>query len=119
MLVRRRREWQIPESQTTPESAYSSRRQFLAGAALLGASPLRKQSLTEPGLYPAPRNPKYVLDRPLTEELVASRNNIFDEFGSERERIWPIAFGFETSPWTIHIGGQVEKPLTLDVELYR
>ena len=57
-----------------------------------------------------------MLDRPLTEGLVASRNNIFDEFGSERERIWRIASGFETSPWPIHFGGQVEKPLTLDVD---
>jgi sulfoxide reductase catalytic subunit YedY len=118
MLIRSRKGWEIPESRATPESVYRSRRQFLAGtgAALLAASTLRRQSLAKTDPYPAPRNPKYELDRPLTEELVAGRSNIFDEFGSERDKIWQIASGFRTSPWPIHIGGQVEKPLTLDVD---
>ena len=70
-----------------------------------GASPAATQR--QPALRDRP---------PLTEEMVAARHNIFDEFALERGKVWEAAAGFRTPPWKIHIGGQVAKALTLDVD---
>jgi sulfoxide reductase catalytic subunit YedY len=69
-----------------------------------------------PSPYPAARNARYVLDRPLTDEVVAAHNNIFDEFGDDHGTIWKLAAGFRTTPWKIHIGGQVRAAKTVDVD---
>jgi sulfoxide reductase catalytic subunit YedY len=56
----------------------------------------------------------------MTDENVAARHNIFDEFAAERDRVWQAARGFRTEPWRIHVGGQVKAAKTLDVaELVR
>ena len=104
--------------QLTPERDYLGRRRFLetAVSALVVAACARKAPAA-PGQqpYPAKRNARYTLDRPLSDETVAARNNIFDEFGSNRQQIWKIAENFVTSPWAIHIGGAVKKQKKVDV----
>jgi methionine sulfoxide reductase catalytic subunit len=67
-------------------------------------------------LYPAKRNPRYTLDRPLTTEAVAAQNNIFDEFASRRNQVWLAAKDFRTYPWRVQIAGQVVRPFALDLE---
>ena len=64
----------------------------------------------------ATRNPKYILDRLLTEELVSARYNNFREFSSEKESVWKMVDGFQTEPWTLQVGGLVHRPQTFDLE---
>jgi sulfoxide reductase catalytic subunit YedY len=136
MAIRIPPSWEIPERDVTPEAAYATRRRFLrllavgglaapalSGARLLfagerGAEGGAFDTLRVPtaDLYPARRNGKYTLDRPLTEEAVAARHNIFDEFTLDRARVWEVARAFRSRPWTIAVRGLVQKPLTLDVD---
>ena len=79
MNVIRRRGWEIPERLATPEHLVFNRRNFLlAGAAALALAPRAARAqrvedlakLADPtaDLYPAKRNAKYTLDRPITDE---------------------------------------------------
>ncbi len=152
MLIRIRRDWEIRESDVTPESAYVERRRFLrtlgaAGAGLLagglvlageegdgkggapgadekkaGASGTdASRSGTGDGdwkrkLYPAKRNEKYTLDRPITDEAWATGYNNFYEFSFNKAQVRHVARGFKTEPWKIEVTGLVKKPRTLDVD---
>lgn len=128
----------------TPESAYRNRRAILKtiGLGVLGgfcipqASCSREEELqpgsgssipdieTAPGefspkfdmseLYPAKRNEKYTLDRPITDEQVASRFNNFYEFTTAKDRIWKMVEKFVDAPWEVEVTGLVEKPLKMD-----
>jgi sulfoxide reductase catalytic subunit YedY len=66
--------------------------------------------------FPGTRNPKYTLDRELTQEEVAATYNNFYEFTEVKDRVWRMVHSFEARPWTIEVKGLVEKPLTLDIE---
>jgi methionine sulfoxide reductase catalytic subunit len=137
MNIVRPRPWQLPERTTTPEGVYRNRRQVLATLGFAGvaaafgkhawaqdpaatavatpaATPAEMPSPAAPPMPPA-RNPRYIVDRPLTAESLAARHNIFDEFAAERDRVWRVAEGFRTDPWRIHVGGQVKKQLSFDV----
>lgn len=124
MLIRKTPGWAIPEAMATPESVFLNRRQIVAamggaGAAALVPGILPRQALAAtPSMadrFPAPRNGRYVLDRPLTDEVIASRYNNFYEFGSHKE-IWRAAQELRTRPWKIVIDGAVEKKLVLSVD---
>jgi sulfoxide reductase catalytic subunit YedY len=122
MLIRTPARWRISESLVTDESLYRNRRAWLrmAGAGLIGAGLAgRTASGASPDASPSPvprRNSKYILDRPVTVEEVAARHNVFDEISTERDKVWRLAGALKTKPWTVHIGGQVGKALTLDAE---
>lgn len=131
MLIRRRRGWEIAESQATSESAYLNRRQLVAaGAGLIaGAAALPAQaqwfSSSTPDLarrpdptddlYPARRNAAFTLDRPVTEEVIAAGYNNYYEFGTNKS-IWKAAEAKKTRPWTVRIEGLVEKPFEIGVD---
>ena len=119
MNVIRKRGWELPESEATPEQVFLSRRSVLAGAAALAASPggalaQRVTDLPDPSrdLYPAKRNEKFVLDRPLTEESVNVTYNNFYEFGTSKS-ISRAAQALRIRPWTVKIDGMVEKPFDI------
>jgi sulfoxide reductase catalytic subunit YedY len=122
MNIIRRRGWELPESCATPEHVFLNRRAFMtaaAGAAAIRLSPefasaQRISDLPDPtaDLYPAKRNEKYVLDRPLTEEKVNANYNNFYEFGSSKS-IARAAQALKIRPWTIKIDGMVEKPFEI------
>jgi len=124
MRVIHRRGWEIPERLATPEQVFFSRRGFLmaTGAAALLASPglalaQRVADLPDPtaDLYPAHRNDKFVLDRPVTDEKVNATYNNFYEFGSDKA-IAARAQVLRLRPWTVKIDGMVEKPLELGLD---
>ena len=115
MLIRQRPSWEIAESQVTPEHVFLNRRHFMgaaAGVALLGlARPARAE-----GLYPAKLNPAFAdAGRPVTDEAMNTTFNNYYEFGSSK-RISDAAAKLQVRPWTIAIDGEVEKPLTLDID---
>ncbi|MBO6758751.1 MAG: protein-methionine-sulfoxide reductase catalytic subunit MsrP [Roseibium sp.] len=123
MNIIHKKSWSLPESSATPEDVFWNRRRFLTGMAggglALGAALSSRPSFaeTDPSahLYPVDRNPAYELDRPLTDEGIASTYNNFYEFGSHKQ-IAKAAQKLQIRPWTVAIDGLVDKPQTLDID---
>jgi sulfoxide reductase catalytic subunit YedY len=125
MHVIRRRGWEIPESQATPEHVFFNRRAFLSGAATIAAAGAlpgnalaqRVGDVPDPtgDLYPAKRNEKYVLDRDITQEKVATNYNNFYEFGFDKN-VAAAAQKLPIRPWTVKLDGMVEKEMTVGVD---
>jgi methionine sulfoxide reductase catalytic subunit len=122
MLIRRRG-WELRESEATPEPVFLRRRELIkaiaAGPMLVPAlgTAIAAEEEQDPsaGLYPAKRNLRYTLDRPLTDEKLATTYNNFYEFGSQKA-IAAEAQALKTRPWAIKIDGLVEKPITVDID---
>jgi sulfoxide reductase catalytic subunit YedY len=128
MLTKRKRGWEIPEGEATPEAVFHDRRQLLkamglgavaaTGAVLLGGGlPLEAEAATDPsaGFYPVPRNPRYTLDRPISPEDLTTHYNNFSEFGSQKTNA-AAAQALPLRPWTLAIDGMVEKPMTIAMD---
>src|ERR1700674_2190857 len=118
MHIMRRRGWELPEHQATPEHLFFDRRALLmaTGAAALSLSPAgamaqRVTDLPDPtqDLYPAKRHEKFKLDRAITDEAINTTYNNFYEFGSSKS-IMRAAQALKLRPWTVKIDGMVEKP---------
>jgi sulfoxide reductase catalytic subunit YedY len=120
MLIKRPKGWEIPEGQATPESAFFNRRQFVGGGiALAGAmiprpAPAQQADPTS-DLYPAKRNERFPLDRPLTEEKAAADYNNYYEFGSSKS-VAAAARALKTRPWKVSVDGLVDKPFEIAVD---
>ncbi|HLY46035.1 MAG TPA: protein-methionine-sulfoxide reductase catalytic subunit MsrP [Stellaceae bacterium] len=118
MLIRRKHGWELPESAATDEAVFRDRRRLLkalaAGPVLAGlpAAALAADAAPPAGLYPATRDAKYKLDRPITDAKYSTTYNNFYEFGMDKS-IWQEAQALKIEPWTIKIDGMVEKPLTI------
>jgi methionine sulfoxide reductase catalytic subunit len=122
MPVIRRRGWEIPESHATPEHVFFNRRDFMVGvgaASLLPgvASAQRVTDVPDPttDLYPAKRNAKYTLDRPITDEKINANYNNFYEFGTSKG-IASASQALKTRPWTVKIDGMVQKEMVLGID---
>src|SRR4051812_5455239 len=100
MLIRTKRGWELPGSTATDEAAFNNRRQLLKAIA---AGPILAAGIG--GLSPAfaqasARNPRYTLDRPITDEKFSTTYNNFYEFGTDKS-VWREAQALKTEPWTI------------------
>lgn len=121
MLIKRRRGWELGENQATPESRYLNRRALVSamglGAAALAWPTLASSQDKDPSakLYPARRNDKYGVPTPMTDEKRATTYNNFYEFGTDKS-IWRDAQKLEVRPWTIKVGGMVEKPFEIGID---
>jgi len=124
MHVIRKRGWEIPERLATPESVYLNRREILkasgfslmsglATTALVGR--VAAQSAGTADLYPAPRNGKYTIDRPITSEAINTTYNNFYEFGTQKS-VASAAEALVTDPWEVRIDGLVEQEIAMDVD---
>nr|WP_319383354.1 protein-methionine-sulfoxide reductase catalytic subunit MsrP [uncultured Roseibium sp.] len=123
MNILKKRSWELPEREATPEHVFLNRRQILAGLAGsgvlmgsgLGVRPAFAEDDPSAGLYPVTRNPAFKLDRDLTSEDIASQYNNFYEFGSHKQ-IWPAAQKLQTRPWTVTLDGLVDNPQIVDID---
>ncbi len=138
MFYKRKRRWEIKESAATPEHVFWNRRKLLTaaglGAAGLGSiglasrfgapmnaeiAPAALAATDEKDLtaqyYPFEPNDRFVLDREVTDELLASTYNNFYEFGSHK-RISRAAQALQIRPWEIAVDGEVEKPFTIGID---
>lgn len=124
--------WDTSRIRPTDESTYYNRRQIIkqlglaAGGILTSSLALSSCNSTNaakssngnantfsfPGmaeLYPAGRNTKYTLDRPMTKEYDATHYNNFYEFinpeGKSIYEIYPYVDPFDTSEWTFKVSG--------------
>jgi sulfoxide reductase catalytic subunit YedY len=131
--VIKRPAWRIPEREVTSESAYKNRREFLktlgysgtglAAAALTACSPSSPVEIAQkpsPDLdvynigYPHPRNEAFNPDWKLTDKQTAATYNNFFEFTTVKDQVHRMVDKFTISPWNIEIGGNIEKPRTID-----
>ena len=128
--VRIRRGWELPEREAAPESGFLNRREFIkklglgsiaAAGVLTGANRAlafseQSKDKTPGSLYPAKRNTKYVLDRPLTDEKLSTRYNNFYEFTTDKPRVADLVANFKIHPWTVEVTGLVAKTKVYDVD---
>lgn len=124
--------WEISGSLATPESVYMRRREFLKGAALttLASAALLAGCTSRPHdpdakiplseiekeIYPAKRNQKFQMDRPLTPERIAASYNNFHEFTSVKEDVIVHAQALAKRPWAVEVAGLVRNPQIFDVD---
>ena len=121
MLIRSKKGWELPESAATDEAVFHGRRRLIQGLAagpilasgLLRSGSARADDDPSAGLYPAKRNPKYTLDRPLTDAKYPESYNNFYEYTTDKS---VDASALKIRPWTVKIDGMVDKPLTLDID---
>jgi sulfoxide reductase catalytic subunit YedY len=133
----------IKPSEITPEGIYISRRKFMVGVgslvagSLLAACSPREVSPTPTSAGPAspvasnsptplaiPSPVKTPQAGAATDELgdaltsfraVTNYNNFY-EFTTRKEGVAELARDFQTSPWTVEVGGLVDKPRTFDLD---
>jgi sulfoxide reductase catalytic subunit YedY len=123
MLIRRKKGWETAESAATDEALFLSRRNLIAGSGALALSGLAshralaqaEEADPTADLYPARRNDRFKLDRPVTDEKLSGNYNNFYEFGSSK-RVAAAAKALKTRPWTVKIDGLVEKPFELGID---
>lgn len=131
MLIKSLRGWEMPERDATPEHVFMNRRALMkglaagsilaAGSGLVGArhafATEADPTLLDPtaDLYPVSQNARYVLDRPITEEVDAITYNNFFEFGTHKG-INRLAQAMNLRPWTVRFDGLVEEEREVDVD---
>ena len=121
----------VKSSEITPENVYLNRRNFIKGAVLLGSA------VATGGIYrwlnqPPPIVPElaqiadvsqtaetsngFVVDEAKTlYKDITSYNNYY-EFGTDKYSPARLAGSLPTRPWTIEVGGLVQKPQTFGIE---
>jgi len=120
----------IPSSEITPERLFRSRRQFIrsaaaliGGGALLAAcgaeAPPAASSQSNAGAAtaagPVSGKTDELGDKLTDYDSVVGYNNYY-EFTTEKEGVADLAKNFKTAPWTVAVGGLINKPQTFAIE---
>jgi methionine sulfoxide reductase catalytic subunit len=119
----------ITRSDITPESIYYSRRQFMAAAGALAAGAWLSACAvpqTTPAMLTPPPDTTPTAPQPsqTTDELggaltpydtVVHYNNYY-EFALDKSGVASQASKFRISPWTLQVGGLVNKPRTYSLD---
>ena len=117
----------IHPSEITPEHLYISRRRFIVGAGALAAGALITSACNRTGTPLPSAQPDFCdsakagastdeLGAPLTSCQDITHYNNYYEFSLGKEDVAQLAANFRTSPWTIEVGGLVNKPKTFGIE---
>ena len=106
MFIHGRRGWELPERAATPERFVLGRRSLFAGAAAAGLAPAAARAAA------AVVDTKYPPGRAVTPAKNATTYNNYYEFSEDKD-LWEAAQKLPQSPWSIQIGGEVEKPFTI------
>lgn len=135
-LIKSPKSWEIAERLATPESVYLNRRKFLKSMGIMSLSSwallngcldtaseagqeFKDVSETIPapsGIYPLKRNPKYTVERALTDETVAASYNNYYEFTTDKDGVWRMSQQFDIRPWTLEVTGEVQNKKTFDLD---
>ncbi|HEX8637818.1 MAG TPA: protein-methionine-sulfoxide reductase catalytic subunit MsrP [Pyrinomonadaceae bacterium] len=118
---------QIKSSEITPESVYLNRRNFMRAGLLAGTT------LATAGIYRFfnPQPPEEIvtaqiedikqtgdfisLEKPTSLADITNYNNYY-EFSTGKTSVARAAENFVTRPWTIEVGGLVQKPRVFDID---
>jgi len=101
----------IPSSEITSEAVYQERRALMklgASAALLGASPLMAALGFEKS------KTKSTLELTPYDQVITYNN--FYEYGTDKESPAKLSKHLKTRPWTLSVGGEVQKGHTYDID---
>ena len=127
------RRWKISGNSETPEAFFRERRQVIKTAGVLGlglitgtvfgCGPAKdaakiggQEHPPAPEMYPAPRDTRFNLDRPITDEVYAASYNNFYEFTTFKGSVYKKAARLRTYPWQVAVGGLVSKPRVFDID---
>ncbi|MCW8195210.1 protein-methionine-sulfoxide reductase catalytic subunit MsrP [Proteobacteria bacterium 005FR1] len=138
LIIKSKSRHSLSENDVTPEEVFKDRRAILkamgmgaVGAGLAGGTapalaqgffdslfgqdegPERKVRTGKPLDFENLQSPKP--DLKLTPEIKAITYNNFYEFGTQKTDPAMNSKDFQVKPWTLEIGGEVEKPTTVDV----
>jgi sulfoxide reductase catalytic subunit YedY len=114
MLIRKPTD--LRYSDVTPKEQYLNRRRFLAaGSAALGSLALPRSARATMKLNGVVKGPFATTEKQTSLEDISHYNNYY-EFGTDKEEPAKYANTLRTSPWTIEVGGLVDKPKTFDVD---
>jgi len=124
----------IKSNEITDQKVYLNRRLFLRGAILAGsvtATGLLYRKLNPPpsvvaeqpkiaGIVQPPSDDAmrkgFRVNEALTSLEDITNYNNFYEFSTVKESVASAARGFVTRPWTVEVGGLVNKPRTFDID---
>jgi methionine sulfoxide reductase catalytic subunit len=115
MLIRRRRGWELPESQVTPETVMLDRRRVIAtagiaaGVGLFGAAADGQPAPPPAAARVVDDTAKYPPGRPVTPEKDSTSYNNFYEFSDDKD-LAEAAQKLVVSPWSVSFEGLVDKP---------
>src|SRR5258708_5430557 len=114
MLIRKPTD--LRYSDVTPKEQYLNRRRFLAaGSAVLGSLALPNSARATMKLNGVVKGPFGTTEKETSLEDITHYNNYY-EFGTDKEEPAKYANTLRTSPWTIEVGGLVDKPKTFDLD---
>jgi len=101
----------------TPKEVYLNRRQFLAlGAAGAAAAVLAACAPAGTGaVQPGQPTPTPLPDELNSFEEITNYNNYY-EFSLDKQAVAVLSKDFRTSPWTVEVGGLVNRPQTFGIE---
>lgn len=112
----------VRSSEITPKDTYLSRRDFMkaagltTGAALLAACAPSEAAVTEDaGPVPTSGATDELGDPVNSYEDITNYNNYY-EFTIDKQGVAGLAKDFKISPWTVEVGGLVNKPKTFGIE---
>ena len=124
----------IHSSEITDQKVYLNRRLFMRGAILAGSVAAtgliyRKLNPSAPVVASRPKidgvvttpsdeaiRNAFKTNEPLTSLEDITNYNNFYEFSDIKEEVASAARGFVTRPWTVDVGGLVNKPKTFDLD---
>jgi sulfoxide reductase catalytic subunit YedY len=119
----------IPSSEITPEHLYLNRRNFIRGGLIAGTtaataftyrffnptataeiSTAAIETTSSAASASAPLN-----EKPNSLEEITNYNNFY-EFATDKRSVARKAQSLVTRPWTVEVGGLVQKPRTFDID---
>jgi methionine sulfoxide reductase catalytic subunit len=117
MLIRRTKGWELPEREATAEGHYLNRRSLvkamgLGSVALAVPGVALAEDDPSAGKYPVKREEKFGNPAPITAEKLSTTYNNYYEFDTDKS-IYRAAQKLPIRPWTIKVGGKVDKPFEI------
>jgi methionine sulfoxide reductase catalytic subunit len=124
MLIRKTPE--LTHGDVTPRSVYLDRRKFLGAVGVVGAAAVAGRGLFELALPSETtlatskfsgltKSPFSTTEKQNTYEDVTHYNNYY-EFGTDKSDPAKKAQNFKTSPWTVSVEGEVNKPRKFSID---
>jgi len=112
----------VRSSEITPKHVYLSRRDFMkaatvaTGAALLTACAPTLTEETQPAKPTPSSTATDELGDPVNTYKDITNYNNYYEFTTDKQGVAGLAQGFTVRPWTVEVGGLVNKPMTFGIE---